>query len=81
MKDMKRSLRRAHRDRMKGRAKTIIRNQGFSDWLKDRWEHVLGIRGDTFTVCSCHACGNPRKWFNETTMSEKRFSQKEDDDV
>lgn len=25
--------------------------------------------------CSCFACGNPRKYFNEKTIQEKRFEQ------
>ena len=29
---------------------------------------------------NCHMCGNPRKFFKELTMQEKRFMQKEVDD-
>lgn len=27
---------------------------------------------DIRTPCSCPACGNPRKWFNEKTRQEKK---------
>lgn len=27
-------------------------------------------------VCSCFACGNPRKHFDELTMQERRFQEK-----
>lgn len=26
--------------------------------------------------CSCHACGNPRRRWNELTMQEKRFADR-----
>jgi hypothetical protein len=26
---------------------------------------------ETPTPCSCEMCGNPRKWFKETTLQEK----------
>jgi hypothetical protein len=29
---------------------------------------------------NCHMCGNPRKFFKEKTIQEKRFEQKENDD-
>ncbi|MFX4300202.1 hypothetical protein [Pseudosulfitobacter pseudonitzschiae] len=31
---------------------------------------------DHLAVCSCHACGNPRRHFNEPTMQERRFEVK-----
>lgn len=31
------------------------------------------------SMCSCHACGNPRKHFNEKTLAEKRVIQPEDE--
>lgn len=30
------------------------------------------IRRDTTKVCSCYGCGNPRKFFEEITMQERR---------
>ena len=31
----------------------------------------------TPTPCSCWMCGNPRKWFKQPTIQERRFAQKE----
>lgn len=28
-------------------------------------------------VCSCYMCGNPRKFFGEKSIQEKKFDQKE----
>lgn len=30
---------------------------------------------NTSKTCSCSMCGNPRKFFNEPTMQEKRFKE------
>ena len=45
--------------------------------------HHMLRHEDTTTQCSCAMCGNPRKYFNEKTMQEKRFdeSSKENDDA
>jgi len=41
---------------------------------------VIGIpttakRFHTATLCSCPMCGNPRKWFGQRTIQERRFMQ------
>lgn len=28
---------------------------------------------DNLKSCSCFVCGNPRKWWNQDTLKEKRF--------
>ena len=30
---------------------------------------------ETPKLCSCYMCGNPRKWFNEKTIQEKKMFQ------
>ena len=30
---------------------------------------------DTPKLCSCWMCGNPRKWFNEKTIQERKMYQ------
>jgi len=32
-----------------------------------------GILANTPKPCSCHMCGNPRKFFKEKTVQEKRY--------
>lgn len=33
----------------------------------------IGLMASTHgSLCSCHMCGNPRKYFNEKTMQEKK---------
>ena len=33
----------------------------------------IGVYAHTPAICSCVMCGNPRKWFNEPTIHEKRM--------
>lgn len=35
------------------------------------------VSGTTCGDSNCVMCGNPRKFFNEPTLQEKRFNQKE----
>ena len=35
-------------------------------------DRVMGMRAHTPKFCSCWMCGNPRKYFNEKTMQEKK---------
>jgi len=35
----------------------------------------LGKTVHTPARCSCYACGNPRKWFGEATIQERRQGQ------
>jgi hypothetical protein len=39
---------------------------------KDFVEHWAGRFKDTTKLCSCPLCGNPRKFFKDETMQEKR---------
>lgn len=80
MKDLKRAIRRHHRDRMKQKAKERLSNWGLASWIKD-FDRALGIRGDTFTVCSCYGCGNPRRRFDENTMAERRRAEADKDEL
>lgn len=77
----KRAIRRHHRNRMKARAKAkLIAWEGRHRFNTD-WEQVLGLRGDTFTCCSCWVCGNPRKWSSgadRKTMAERRRDEEDD---
>lgn len=68
----KRALRRTHGDRVKRSALEKLRAWGVPPSEADRGR-VLGIRGDTFTKCSCWMCCNPRK----SSKGRSRFTIQE----
>lgn len=39
-------------------------------------DRVVGIHVNTAAVCSCAACGNPRKFNGERTVQEQRLLQR-----
>jgi len=59
-KSMKRARRRHDLNRMKARARQI--------YPRD----VEAKCANHLQTCSCYACGNPRKHFNEKTLQEQR---------
>jgi sensor c-di-GMP phosphodiesterase-like protein len=63
-----RAIRRRHQERM------ILKRKSRVDM--GRW-HVksLGYLAKNNTVCSCWMCGNPRKYFGEVTVQERKFKQ------
>jgi len=61
-----RSRRRADLERMKAKADRISRQNGAQgNWAK-LYNHLAH--------CSGPCCGNPRRWFREPTMQERRFA-------
>jgi hypothetical protein len=36
-------------------------------------ERMIGKKAHTPAMCSCHMCGNPRKYWKEKTIQEKRW--------
>jgi hypothetical protein len=38
---------------------------------------AIGLISHTPAVCSCWMCGNPRKYFKEVTIQEKKFKDVE----
>ncbi len=70
MKDLSRALRRHHAARLKKK-----RQYYFYSWEETLSVLRLGIALHTPTTCSCHMCGNPRKYFKESTMQERRWMQ------
>lgn len=73
-KDFARALRRHHRERLRHARRFF--------WGRDRdlWAEAPGVLGAalrTPAVCSCEGCGNPRKWFGELTVQERRWEQRE----
>lgn len=68
------SIRRHHRDRLKHkRAGHFGGNAGSS-------ARTLGKVASTAAPCSCVICGNPRKFFGELTMQERRLSARASDE-
>ena len=41
-------------------------------WWGDETPRMIGIKAHTPALCSCHMCGNPRKYWKEKTIQEKR---------
>lgn len=37
---------------------------------------MIGRAANHGKLCSCHMCGNPRKFFNEKTLQEQKFDEK-----
>ena len=38
--------------------------------------HLTGVQtAETPALCSCPMCGNPRKWFKQQTIQERRMFQ------
>jgi len=62
-----RAIRRAHAERLKR-----ARRKWWGRELDDK-ENSRVI--DTPTPCSCWMCGNPRRYFSERTIQERRLLQ------
>lgn len=63
----KRALRRFHRERLKKR-----RRYYWGRDLSKEDPNIIGVAVNTPTVCSCHMCGNARKYYKEPTLQEKK---------
>jgi hypothetical protein len=66
MKSLKRGLRLRDKERMKRRAVRIFAQRGVNN------PNNIKL-ADHIAHCSGSCCGNPRKWFNERTMQERRY--------
>jgi len=67
-KNMQRAIRRHHRQRLKHARKTY-----WGRTLTTAKE--LGRVVDTPKPCSCFMCGNPRRYFQELTIQERKASE------
>lgn len=66
---MKRAVRRHHLARMKKKARRIY------------WWNENGYKfANHLKVCSCIGCGNPRKWFGDKTIQERKHEYVSDFD-
>ena len=46
----------------------------FSRW-RELDEASIGYLAHSPHNCSCHMCGNPRKWWKEKTIQEKKMDE------
>ena len=70
MKESKRAERRKQEFRKKQKAKKILKNSWSyaPEMITDR---RIGLTASTHgKKCSCHICGNPRKYWKEKTRQE-----------
>lgn len=75
-----RAFRRHQYQKAKRRAKNVIRAWRGEPKLQEFDERELGMVASCHgAVCSCHMCGNPRKYYKEKTMQEKRIEDHEKD--
>lgn len=64
------ALNRHHDKRIRKKAEWILVNSWGHEEIDER---KVGITASTHgKPCSCMACGNPRKYFGEVTVQEKR---------
>jgi len=67
------TARRHHIERLKARRRSMLR----AEWPRLGGELAddpafIGSLVTTHTRCSCPMCGNPRRWFGELTLQERR---------
>ena len=62
MKSSKRALRRHQKARVKAKTRRVYPHDGQAK------------SADHLAVCSCWMCGNPRKWYGEPTIQERKAS-------
>jgi len=74
---MNRAERRAKAERAKARARRQLALMWRFSFLPPPSERVVGLHAATPKICSCHGCGNPRKWFRELTLQEQKWHERE----
>ena len=67
-----RDWRRHHIERIKRKRRRIWQDYPFAD------ARVAGIVTTTPCRCSCVFCGNPRRWWGEPTVQERRAEEFDD---
>lgn len=67
-----RALRRAHNARLKKNRRWHWRMDHAQPGFEVAWSKII----KTPTFCSCWMCGNPRKYFGELTVQERRVEQR-----
>ena len=65
----KRAIRRFHKQRMRDRMRRFVRDVWYDLGYHDKW---ICRMADNRCMCSRSCCGNPRKWFKEKTLAERK---------
>ena len=62
---------------MKPETKSAIRRHDSERVKANRLKntHSGPVTAETPAACSCWMCGNPRKWFGQRTIQERRMMQ------
>ena len=50
------------------------KNVAYHNWFSwfEQTPRIIGKKAHTPAMCSCHMCGNPRKYWKEKTIQERR---------
>ncbi|MDO5089978.1 MAG: hypothetical protein Q4D61_00395 [Cardiobacteriaceae bacterium] len=64
------SFRRFQQKKCKQKAQRHLRNNLFA--REERTPKRIGIHAATPKLCSCHMCGNPRRYEGEGTLQERK---------
>ena len=68
---------RIHQEqKSKTKAEHILKSENLWNIEDERWYAKVGQRSHSPKWCSCHMCGNPRKYWNEKTIQERRDEQR-----
>lgn len=57
-----------------------LRREGKDGEYEESLERSVQRRHQNRAKCSCHMCGNPRKWNKEKTLKEKIYGYEEKND-
>jgi hypothetical protein len=64
---------KAWRRKQEFRKKNKVVKKYFNWWGDEDWDpKSIGLRSHTPCLCSCWMCGNPRKYYNDGTIQEKK---------
>tara|TARA_B100000780_G_C20676888_1_gene269373 strand:+ start:115 stop:348 length:234 start_codon:yes stop_codon:yes gene_type:complete len=67
---------RLHQEnKKKNKAVIILKHDNIWNPSDEEYIKKIGIRSHTPKWCSCHMCGNPRKYWKEKTIQERRAEQ------
>ena len=70
----KRQKRFQQKDRNKKKWSRVVRQHMFG--MFEITPKMIGTAANHGKLCSCHMCGNPRKFFNAKTLQEQKFDER-----
>ena len=79
--EKKRERRRRDYLRMKDRACKVQARWWNTHHTNPDLDEASGRLANDIKCCSCYMCGNPRKWFNELTLQERKALQNEEQQI